>query len=413
MFYQEYETIPSNLDDLQPGPELGGVLACIDDVDDLSAHDKILVMRAHQRQRSFHDAELYRTMASVTNDLQEDHPQYGLEAASAEIQCALHLTRRATEKELAFALELQFRLPQVWDALFCGDIDVRRAKTISHCTIHLPDAVARHVVERVIESAPNLTTGQLKARLEREVIEADPNGAQERYESAVTTRRLIAESTTDGTANLLGLDLAPHRVSAITRKVNGIARSLKTKNETRTMDQLRADVFVDLLIGSGETSNDRAAVHIRADLDTLVGLAAHPGELNGYGPVIADIAKQVAAEQETAEWRWAITHPETGEVLHDGITSRRPPAALSRTVKARNHTCVFPGCRMPAIDCDLDHTTRYADGGKTHEKNLAPLCRHHHRIKHHSAWSYIRQHNNTYRWTSQLGHTYTTSGTPP
>ncbi len=248
MFDHEWEPIPTNLDDLQPGPELGGVLACYD-IDEVSPHDRITVLRAQQRQCSFDNAQLYRTMASIANIMDDDHPQYGTDAAAAEIQCALHLTRRATETELGFALELQRRLPRVWDALFDGAIDVRRAKTFNHATLHLPVGVARDVVERVIEAAGGLTTGELKARLDRVVIEADPDGAQDRYQHAVKGRRLIAEASVDGTANLLGLDLPPHRVNAASRRVNHIAKSLKTKDETRTMDQIRADVYLDLLLG--------------------------------------------------------------------------------------------------------------------------------------------------------------------
>jgi hypothetical protein len=239
MFDFEWETLPTNLDDLQPGPELGGVLACYD-VDEVSPYDRITLLRAQQRQRSFCDAEVYRTMASIANVMDDDHPQYGTDAAAAEIQCALHLTRRATETELSFALQLQRRLPRVWDALFCGVIDVRRAKTFNHATLHLSVAAATHVVERVIDSAGGLTTGELKARLDRIVIEADPGGARERYEGRVKDRRLITEPTPDGTANLLGLDLPPHLVTAASRRINHRATSLKTKDEPRTMDQLRA-----------------------------------------------------------------------------------------------------------------------------------------------------------------------------
>ena len=39
MFDNEYESIPSVLGDLQPGPELGGVLACID-VEQVSPYDR-------------------------------------------------------------------------------------------------------------------------------------------------------------------------------------------------------------------------------------------------------------------------------------------------------------------------------------------------------------------------------------
>jgi hypothetical protein len=413
MFYREDESIPSNLDDLQPGPELGGVLACID-VDDISPYDRITVLCAQQRQRSFDDAQLYRTMASIVDAMGEDHPQYGLEAAAAEIQVALRFTRRATEAELSLALELQRRFPRVWEALADGTIDLRRAKTISRTTSHLPDAVARRVVERVIEAAGGLTTGELKARLEREVIEADPNGAQERYEEAVKDRRLIAESTSDGTSNLFGLDLPPHRVTAATRRVNHLARSLHTKDETRSMDQIRADVFLDLLDGKnvGDTK-DGGGVHIQTDLDTLVGYAAHPGELNGYGPVVADVARQVVEQQEDAEWRWSVTDPATGQVVHDGVTRRRPSAALRRSVQARDTTCVFPGCRMPSVDCDIDHTKRWVDGGETTEDNQAPLCRHNHIHKDTLGWIYQRLANGDYLWTSSLGHTYTASHKPP
>jgi hypothetical protein len=312
---------------------------------------------------------------------------------------------------LGFALELQHRLPQVWEALFGGTIDLRRAKTFSYATKHLPDPVARLVVDRVIDAASGLTTGELRARLAREVIEADPDGAQERYEGRAKDRRLVTEPTPDGTANLLGLDLPPHRVNAASRRVNHLATSLKTKDETRTMDQLRADVYLDLLLGkTSEGAN--AGVHIRVDLDTLSALAEHPGELAGYGPVIADIARQAVAEHQDSEWRFTIVDHE-GRALHDGTTSRRPSTALRRHVEARDTTCVFPGCRMPSVDCDIDHTTRWVDGGQTCECNQAPLCRHNHITKDTHGWKYQRQPNGDYRWTSKLGHTYTSSGIPP
>ena len=407
-----YETIPSNLDQLQPGPELGGVLACID-VDHVSPRDKITVLRAHQRQRSFHDAEYYRTMAAVATDLEEAHPQHAYDAAAAEIQCALNLTRRATETELSFALELHHRLGRVWEALINGIIDLRRAKTFSYATSHLPTPVARLVTERIIDTAGELNSGELRARLDKAVIETDPDGARERYEEQVKERRLIAERSPNGTGNLLGLDLPPHLVTAASRTINHHARRLKTKGETRTMDQLRADVYLDLLLGNTENEKSSGGVQLRVDLDTLTALSEHPGELAGYGPVIADIARQTAQDQEDTEWRYLVTDPETGNVIHDGTTMRRPNARLRRSIEARDTTCVFPGCRMPSVDCDIDHTTRWADGGHTTKHNQAPLCRHNHITKDTLGWTYQRQPNGDYRWTSHLGHTYTSRARSP
>ncbi len=402
------------MDDLEPGPELGGILACID-VSEVAPHDRVTVMRAHHRQRSFYDAQVYRDMTAIVAVMDDDNPQWAAESAAAEIRAALHLTRRATDVELSFALELHRRLPAVWDALVAGTIDLRRAKTISYRTTHLPDSVARRVVERVIAAAPNLTSGQLAARIDRICIEADPDHARERYTEVVKGRRVVTERSDVGTANLLGLDLPAHRASAISRRINHLARSLKQDGETRSMDQLRADVYLDLLTGKEQptTSGNGGGVHLHVDLDTLAALSEHPGELGGYGPVVADVARQVATEQQDAEWRWDITDPVTGQVLLDGITRRRPTAAQRRHIQARNQTCIFPGCRMPAVDCDLDHRIRWTDGGTTTTDNLAPLCRHDHPIKDTLGWTYHALPDGRYRWTSKLGHTYTTSSQPP
>jgi hypothetical protein len=413
MFDTLFEPIPSILDDLQPGPELGGILACID-IDELSPHDRIVVLRALQRQASHQQAQVYQAMTSVLDAMDDHDPRSATESAAAEIRAALRLTRTAADTELSYAMDLQRRLPRVWAALAAGDVDVRRAKTILRHTDHLTTAIAQAVVERIIDHARNLTTGQLQAHIQRLSIEADPESARERYQHVVKDRRVVTESTTDGTANLLGLDLAPHRVHAISRRINHLARSLNTRGEARTMDQLRADVFIDLLQGKKLSEKGKGGgVHLRADLDTLTALAEHPGELAGYGPVIADVARQAAEQLEEAEWRFTVTDTATGRPVANGVTRRRPTTAQRRDIETRNPTCVFPGCRMPSIDCDIDHRKRWADGGTTSDDNLDPLCRHDHIIKDKLGWSYRRLTNGDYQWTSRLGHTYITSGMPP
>ena len=356
-------------------------------------------------------------MASITAAMDdiENEPQWPAESlAAAEIRAGLRWTRRAAEFELVCALGLERRLPRVWDLLAAGVIDTRRATTILDGTAHLSDEAAEMVVERVLERAGQLTTGQLAALIRRLSIEVDPEDAQHRYETAVTGRRVVTEATQDGTANLLGLDLAPDRVAAVSRRINLIARTLRTSGEARTMDQLRADVFLDLLQGKHHHRRETTGgvVDLTVDLDTLAGLAESPGDLDGYGPVIADIARHVTARQETSQWRYTVTHPESGLPIHVGTTQRRPTTSQRRVVEARHRTCVFPGCRMPARACDLDHRIPWNHGGPTTIDHLAPLCRHDHRNRHHG-WTYQPLPNGDHLWTSPLGHTSTTSGTPP
>ena len=104
---------------------------------------------------------------------------------------------------------------------------------------------------------------------------------------------------------------------------------------------------------------------------------------------------------------------DNNQVLHTGITTRRPTTAQKRHVQALFRYCVFPGCRMPSGDCDLDHRVAVADGGPTTTCNLAPLCGHHHRVKHEAPWQPNIQSNGNHTWLSRLGHTYTTNGQSP
>ncbi|MEX0946164.1 MAG: DUF222 domain-containing protein [Acidimicrobiia bacterium] len=412
----ESGALPVGLEGMAPGPELGALLSTID-LAELSGFDRVVVLRACQRMASHYQAQVYEAMASISdlmNEIDADDAELAADAASAEIRAALCLTRRAADFELGFAMELVGRVPRVWEALVAGLIDLRRARTLVSGTSHLPVETAREVVERIMVRACRLTTGQLAAVLRRLAIETDPDEAVSRYRGAVEERRVVIEPTVEGTANLLGLDLSPDRVEAVLTRIGLLARSLKTGGETRTMDQLRADVFLDLLEGTHHnTKTGRGVVDIHVGLDTLSRLSETPGELAGYGPVIADIARQVAERQQGAEWRWTLTDPVTGQPLDNGITRRRPSAAQRRQVQTRNRTCVFPGCRMPATACDLDHRIPWAGGGPTRVDHLVPACRHDHRIRHRAAWTHQPLPGGDHLWTSRLGHQYTTSGQPP
>jgi hypothetical protein len=400
---------------MEPSPVLAAFLSTLAD-ETLSGFDRIRVLQSYQRLASFFQAQVFEAMAAISQvmaELEAD-PEIAHEAAAAEIGAALRLTRRAADSDLGLALDLKERLPEVWDALASGGIDLRRARLIVSGTAHLSEEAARDVVGRVMEAATRLTTGQLGALIRKVCVQADPDDANTRFREAVDGRRVVVEPSVEGTAHLYGLDLPPDRVEAAMRRIADLARGLKTRDEVRTLDQIRADVFLDLLDGHHFARSDRkGTVDIHVDLTTLARLADDPGELAGYGPVIADIARQVAENQPQAEWRWTLTHPDSGQTIDNGITRRRPTTRQRRHVEARNRNCVFPGCRMPAIDCDLDHRQQWAHGGPTKVKNLAPLCRHHHNIRHHADWTHQALPNGDYLWTSRLGHTYTTSGHPP
>lgn len=410
------ELMIEELEAIEPGPFLAIMLATID-VATCSGYDRITVLRAHQRMASHYQAQVASSIASVSDHLEvidQGDVELAHRGTVAEVRAALRLTRRAAEVEVDFALDLRKRLPQVWRCLLAGKVDIRRAKTIVYGTSHLPRDTARSVANEAVDLAPRLTTGQLAARIRKLCIDVNPTDAAERYDNALDQRRVVLQATETGAAALLALDLPSDRATAAANRINALARRLKSATEQRSMDQLRADVLLDLLEGTGQPhARTKGMVNIHVDLDTLAGLAENSAELNGYGPVIADIARQVTERQMGQRWQYVVADSETGQPLQSGTTRRRPTALQHREVLSLNRTCVTPGCRMPASECDIDHREDFAQGGETATENLDPLCRYDHVNKHILGWTYERLPNGDHLWTTKLGHTYTTSGKPP
>jgi hypothetical protein len=137
---------------------------------------------------------------------------------------------------------------------------------------------------------------------------------------------------------------------------------------------------------------------------TLIGVDDDPCELTGYGPIPAELAREIAAD---AVWKRLVTDPLSGALLDHGRSTYRPPAALADHVRARDVQCRSPICRRRAQSCELDHTIAWADGGVTADYNLWAGCVHDHHLKHAPGWT-VRQHRDgRLEWTTPTGHRYT------
>jgi hypothetical protein len=71
------------------------------------------------------------------------------------------------------------------------------------------------------------------------------------------------------------------------------------------------------------------------------------------------------------------------------LTTYQPSHRDREIVELRDRVCVHPSCTRPARRCDCDHVLAFDQGGVTCPRcNLAPLCRHHHRLKTLAGWHY-------------------------
>jgi hypothetical protein len=411
---EDSDGLPADLESIPPGVLLGVILSGVDR-NRLSGFDRVRLLQADARMVAHFQARMYADIQSVSESVSEltfpedPDPRDLFETTSSEVQAALHLTRRSSDIQVDLAYQLRERLPWVWEALHEGLIDLPRARILSDLTSPLPEELARQVTETVLERAPGLTTGQLRARLQRLIITVDPAAARERYEQKLEERRVFSEQGEDGTANLMGLNLPPAETNRAMRRINRLARALKARGDKRRIDQIRADILLDLLTGKGQPNGscDTGVVEIRVDMTTLAGIDDQPGEIPGWGTVIADVARQIVDEASDSEWR-IVPVDENGQPVGVITTKRRPTTAQKRIVETRNPTCVFPGCRIPADQCDLNHEIPWAAAHRTTARDLGPLCRHDHINHHRHRWKLRQIRPGIYQWTSPLGHTYLT-----
>ncbi|GAA3944106.1 HNH endonuclease signature motif containing protein [Microbacterium soli] len=183
--------------------------------------------------------------------------------------------------------------------------------------------------------------------------------------------------------------------------------------DDRTMDQLRADLFADLLLASAPSEvhgtgleGIHATIQVTVAASTLAGADDRPAELDGHGPLHPDVARALAGSR--TGWTRLFLSPAG---LVEETDTYTPTEPMRRFLRARDQHCRFPGCRMPVHRCDIDHNHDHAAGGPTAIGNLAHLCRSHHALKHPDVadtarWTVTQLADQTLRWHSPTGRTY-------
>ncbi|MDN3353966.1 HNH endonuclease signature motif containing protein [Actinomadura sp. DC4] len=450
----------------------------------LTDEELVDVLAAWRRQASWAQAGELAAVAELARR-RESGSSRG-EFASAEVGLALVISPRSADAHLDLARALTDRLPLTREALAEGRIDLTKVRVIVQGTRAVDAETARAVERRVLPDAGDVTPGRLRARVQRVVIALDPSGAEKRREASEAERHIDCYDTGNGTAVFGGVHLPAGPAIAADNRLHAIAKALKADGDVRTLDQLSADVFLSLLLGThpasglptteltaalaeaaldaagarsagdgargpgesgavasrvesvdrrserGEVGRSSVAdagagalaleravgdqvgtVHLTVPLATMLGLSAEPGQAAGYGPLTAEVARQMAAVASSPATRWCVTVTGAdGEPLHHGHLNYRPPAAMAHVVRALQPTCRFPGCTRPSRDCDLDHRVPYEQGGATCPCNLQPLCRRHHRTKAAKGWT-VTQSADRLAWTTPAGKTYRTEPERP
>nr|WP_281362259.1 HNH endonuclease signature motif containing protein [Cellulomonas humilata] len=340
-----------------------------------------------------------------------------------ELACVLVSTKRHAETVFLRAWGTG-QHPALNDAWTAGAIDTRKVDVILDEIHRSGTALSAHEVDAAVsdavDRAAELTGPQLTRHLRATLIAADPAVAEQRRLVERQRRGVFLELAPDAMARLIAYLPAADATAAFTA-IDALAGHAAIDGDTRSIDQRRADAFSDVFtsILDRQTTPDgtplptrhgqRVALQVTVAASTLAGLDDRPAMLGSYGPIPAQVARELAQD---ATWRRLLTDPTTGQARNVGTHSYRPGADLTRTVQARDVTCTFPGCRQPATRCEIDHRTPYdhtrtTSGDQTCEANLHSLCTHHHQAKTKGWWQVTHNHHTGIStWTDRHGLTY-------
>ncbi|MES2094559.1 MAG: DUF222 domain-containing protein [Actinomycetota bacterium] len=330
--------------------------------------------------------------------------EFAERAAIADLAVRLSLSENTVRAHEHQAVTMITRTPLAWQKFRWGDVSPANARTVSELAASLPDgdtAAFAAFDTAVADSATRLAPARFRsyARRLRERIVADT--AAERHESEASLRRVVFEPDIDGMAWISAYLPAEIATKAITLLDGEALRLAAVPGETRTLPQLRADVLGDMITGGGGTGSVTVRVGVLIPMLTLLGQSEMPASLEGYGPIDAETARELAGDA-TSIYR-ILTDPVSGAILDIDQPTKHIPNGLRRMRQLIDQTCTFPGCGKRAVNCDLDHTIDRQFGGRTTLMNLSHLCRNHHRDKHMTRWTIRQDATGRIEWTSPTG----------
>lgn len=417
---------------------------------DIAVRDSLLTqLEEFERENHRRDAQRLELLSRLLRAaITETGPSDTLEYRSLRLELAtlLRQSEHAAERLLDMAWTVTEQYPRAQAALRDGRISLAHVRVIVDAghtltTGHpdVDDAKRASYEEEVLPFAAEETPNRLRPIARRLVAVHAGSSLTDQHAQALTRRRVWVQDADDGMADLFA-HLPAEEAYAIHDRLTRIAAEVTATEQAtasaepaaaadavaqtapaapaepaddvaqappaprRTRDEVRADVFCDLLLERPGTSRD-VAERVRAQVQLVVpgeavGLPGAGGvaELIGHGPIDPGTASRIAGTAEVWE-RVAVT--DAGEVL--SVDRYRPSPQMRRLLAARDLHCRAPGCRVPASRCDLDHTVDAALGGPTRTDNLAHLCRGHHTLKHHTEWTVAQEPGGVVRWTSPTG----------
>jgi hypothetical protein len=332
----------------------------------------------------------------------------------AEFALAVGISAETGERRIHQVVHLRQRMPRIWALVQARVVQGWRALRIAERTIGKPDDVVAWIDEQVAPIAHKVGVVTLEKLLDEAMLRFYPE-EREREQLEELDRRdvqLFDQHSHNGVGEMrIRADLKD--LYDFDAAVAEVAAELAELGDTDCLDVRRSKAVGILAdprsaVALLERSNPPAAKRKKVVLHVHLSEAA----IQGRDPVgRSERGDRPLLEQQVRDWCGrGDTHLTVLPVIdlnaHQSVGSYEIPNRLAAAVDLRDATCVFPWCTRAARRCDHDHTVPDSLGGATCSCNIAPLCRHHHRIKTHTAWSYTTVEPGVYLWRSPHGYSF-------
>ena len=279
-----------------PGPELFARLEAVDPRG-CSGSELVDLVDAHYRQVAFQQSRLLlairelafaaRVRAGVSGTASPDP------YADAEVAFALTISDYGAGQLLSAAIAAIDTLPAVHEALAAGRLDLAKVSMITCELSEVEHDTARAIVAELLPEAPRCTLAQLRQRLRELILAVDPEAVKQRSKKAVEHRFVEHHEYANGTSALCGMYLAKDQAAAAWKHIDAIAHATKSSGDPlgREIDQIRADVFADLLAGVDPTlagaatpAPRKGAIYLHINTTTLACLDDAPRHDRRFRP---------------------------------------------------------------------------------------------------------------------------------
>ncbi|SEC05112.1 protein of unknown function [Amycolatopsis tolypomycina] len=328
-------------------------------------------------------------------------------SASSEVALALSITEHRASAIVSAANALIARLPCMLNLMDDGQLDLYRAMKVTDATAWLSGDHVRVVDETLVDRVPGRNATQVRRAATYAAAQIDPEGAALRTERKFVERRFALHHQDSGLTHLSVNNAPTEKATAAYARVDQAARALKTPDEPRTLDQLRADVAIDLLLSGTGGPSARTEVFLHIDLATYVGINQSPAALAGRGPIAAALARHLLGGANTT-LRRVLTDPRTGHAAE--LSPTRYQLEQDEFIRVRDQECRQPGCTRPAQNCGVKAAPPQGGTGEASDEP-ATFCSRHSKLQGQPGWDYKVTPDGTVNVTTPSGQVHSTK--PP